>query len=128
MAEIAGLVVGGIPLALWVLDKYAEPYETFHRYRAAIEDLQTDLNLQRHLLSRTLSNIGLSDDASDEDIRECFETKFPSISRDLMSIMERMGGATADLLKTLDVDATAKVTYILFRNSGLRLIFHFPYL
>lgn len=109
MAEIAGLVVGGIPLAIWALEKYAEPLGAFNKYRTSIETFRTDLILQKRQLQTTLSNIGLPDNPSNEELRQCFELKFPDISRELMSIIRRMDDATAALLKTLEVDITRKV-------------------
>ena len=108
MTELAGLVVGGIPLAIWALEKYAEPFEAFHRYRTSIDTLRTDLILQKKQLQTTLSNVGLRDDPSTEELRQCFETKYPDICHELMFIIERMGEVTEALLKTLDLDTRGK--------------------
>ncbi|KAH8882463.1 hypothetical protein GQ53DRAFT_885553 [Thozetella sp. PMI_491] len=86
MAEVAGLVLGGIPLAIWALEKYAEPFEAYHRYRISIENLQTDLSLQKQHLQLTLTSVGLETESPADDFRECFETNFPSVSRELMLI------------------------------------------
>ena len=109
MAEVAGLVLGGIPLAIWALDKYAEPFEAFHNYRLSIETLKTDLTLQRWQLQTTLANIGLGNEPSVEELRECFNTKFPGISRELIFVVENMGNVTATLLRNLDIDFNQKV-------------------
>jgi hypothetical protein len=37
MAEVAGLVLGAIPLLVLALDRYAEPIGALHRYRLSIE-------------------------------------------------------------------------------------------
>ncbi|KAK1763701.1 hypothetical protein QBC33DRAFT_548990 [Phialemonium atrogriseum] len=108
MAEIAGLVLGGIPLAIWALEKYAEPFEAFHRYRTSIDTFRADLILQKWQLQTTLSNVGLHADPSTQELRECFETKYPEICPQLMSIIERMDEVTAALLKTLDLDVKGK--------------------
>ena len=108
MAEIAGLVLGGIPLAIWALEKYAEPFEAFHRYRTSIDTFRADLILQKWQLQTTLSNVGLHADPSTKELRECFETKYPEICHQLMSIIERMDEVTAALLKTLDLDVKGK--------------------
>ena len=104
MAEIVGIVLGGIPLAIWALEKYAEPLEAWHDYRGSIESLHFDLNLQHRQLHVTLSNIGLPDKPSVDELREAFESKYPEISRELMAIIRRMDQTTAGLLRTLDVD------------------------
>lgn len=104
MAEVAGLVLGGIPLAIWALEKYAEPYEAFHNYRMSIETFRTNLILQNRQLQTTLSNIGLGIKPSNEELRVCFETKFSSISRELIFIINRMDDVTVGLMKNLDIE------------------------
>jgi hypothetical protein len=109
MAEVAGFVLGGIPIAIWVLEKYAEPFETFHNYSISIETLKTSLVLQDRQLQATLSGIGLSRESSIDELRECFDTKFPDISHELMFTVQRMEKVTADLLKNLNTDINRKV-------------------
>ncbi|KAJ5435680.1 hypothetical protein N7445_006565 [Penicillium cf. griseofulvum] len=108
MAEMAGLVLGGIPIAIWALEKYVEPLETSHNYRTSIETFRTDLILQNRQLQTTLCNLGLGTEPSREELRICFDTKFSSISRELISIVERMDDVTAGLLKSLDIDIKGK--------------------
>lgn len=109
MAEIAGLVLGGIPIAIWALEKYVEPLEAFHNYRISIETFRTDLIFQNRQLQTTLCNLGLDNEPSREELRKCFDTKFPSMSRELISIVQRMDDVTAGLLKSLDIDINGKV-------------------
>ncbi|KAF2798221.1 hypothetical protein K505DRAFT_268188 [Melanomma pulvis-pyrius CBS 109.77] len=109
MAEVvAGLVLGGIPIAIWALDKYAEPFEAYHKYRTSIETFRTNLILQKWHLQTTLSNIGLSSEPSIDELRECFETKYSSISRELMFIVQRMDEITARLINRLDINVNGK--------------------
>lgn len=117
MTELAGLVVGGIPIAIWALEKYAEPFEAFHRYRTSIDTLRTDLILQKRQLQTTLSNVGLHDDPSSVEVREVFETKYPTICHELMFIIARMSEVTAALLKTLDIDVKGKVCNLKTLNA-----------
>ncbi|KAJ5471026.1 hypothetical protein N7530_008383 [Penicillium desertorum] len=108
MAEVAGLVLGGIPLAIWALEKYIEPLEDYHRYHRSIESFRADLIVQNRHLQTTFCSIGLDREPSMEELRECFETKFSSISRELMSIVQRMDDVTAGLMKNLDIDVNGK--------------------
>ncbi|KAK4207499.1 hypothetical protein QBC37DRAFT_93067 [Rhypophila decipiens] len=103
MAEVAGLVLGGIPLAIWVLEKYAEPFEAFHRYHTSITTFKTDLILQNRQLHTTLSNIGLDNHPSIQELQQCFSTKFPTICDALLFIVQRMDETTSELLKSLEV-------------------------
>ncbi|KAJ5727675.1 hypothetical protein N7493_005495 [Penicillium malachiteum] len=108
MMEVTGLVLGGIPIAIWALEKYAEPFEAFRHYRTSIETFRTDLILQNRHLQTTLANIGLGSEPTGEELRECFERQFPSISRELLLIVRRMDEVTALLLRNLEVDTIGK--------------------
>ncbi|KAH8166658.1 hypothetical protein CIB48_g1539 [Xylaria polymorpha] len=108
MAELAGLVLGALPIAIWALEKYSEPLETFHRYRTAIESFRSQIIIQNYQLEKTLSNIGLSKGSSREQLRECFRAKFPQISDELTFIVRQMDEATLELLTSLDVSINAK--------------------
>ncbi|KAI2618441.1 hypothetical protein GGR54DRAFT_155856 [Hypoxylon sp. NC1633] len=103
MAETIGLVLGGLPIAIWALEKYAEPFETFSHYGTSIETFKANLVLQEVQLKITLSNIGLGERPSREELRECFEKKFPHISHELLFMVQRMEEAIAKLLKKLEV-------------------------
>jgi len=107
--ELAGLVLGGIPVAIWALEKYAEPFEAFHDYRTSIETLSAELTLQNRHLQTTLTNIGLPSDPSPEELCECFKTKFPAISRDLLIIIQQMDKVTLALMEKLQIDVNQKV-------------------
>ncbi|KAK3293390.1 uncharacterized protein B0H64DRAFT_211728 [Chaetomium fimeti] len=113
MAEIVGLVVGGFPIAIWALEKYAEPWETYHRYHTTIQAFRADLILQKRQLQTSLLNIGLHDNPTTEEVREFFEEKFPDISPELMSIIRRMDETTASLLKSLEIDVNGKPDVLL---------------
>ncbi|KAF4336912.1 hypothetical protein FBEOM_9211 [Fusarium beomiforme] len=108
MAEVAGLVLGGIPIAVWALEKYAEPIDTLHHYHTAIETLRADLVLQKRQLETTLNSVGLKE-PSGAELRECLEAKFPSIHKELITIIDRMDNITSKLLKDLDIDINGKV-------------------
>ncbi|RYP55837.1 hypothetical protein DL771_012304 [Monosporascus sp. 5C6A] len=107
MAEVAGLVLGGIPIAIWALEKYAEPFEVYRKYHIEISTLRADLALQKRQLQLTLSNVGLDQPSTDE-LKECFNTKFPDIARDLTVILQRMDEITGELLKNLNIDIDGK--------------------
>ncbi|KAJ4146173.1 hypothetical protein NW754_001637 [Fusarium falciforme] len=107
MAEVAGLVLGGIPIAIWALEKYAEPFETHQNYYVAIQTLRADLTMQKSQLEITLRNIGLENPSVDE-LQECLSAKFPSIHQDLAVIIKAMDERTSKLLRDLDIDVNGK--------------------
>ncbi|KAI0548224.1 hypothetical protein F4679DRAFT_574331 [Xylaria curta] len=108
MAELAGLVLGALPLVIWVLEKYSEPFETLHKYRVTIESFRDQLAIQNYQLEKTLSTLGLSKNASREELRKCFEIKFPQISHELFSIVRQMDDVIAELTKSLNVSIDEK--------------------
>ncbi|KAK0711814.1 hypothetical protein B0H67DRAFT_491356 [Lasiosphaeris hirsuta] len=59
MAEVVGLVLGGIPLAIWALGKFSEALDAFHGDQFEIKTFQTDLTLQFRRLELTLDRMGL---------------------------------------------------------------------
>ncbi|RYP52481.1 hypothetical protein DL768_002308 [Monosporascus sp. mg162] len=107
-AEVLGVVLGGIPVAIWALEKYSEPFEAFHKYRISIETFRANLVIQNRHLQTTLFSVGLGKEPSSEELRECFETKFPDISRELMFIVQRMDEVITELIKNLDIDVNGQ--------------------
>ncbi|RSL99814.1 hypothetical protein CEP52_009471 [Fusarium oligoseptatum] len=107
MAEVAGLVLGAIPIAIWALEKYAEPFETHQNYYISIQTLRADLIMQKSQLEITLRNIGLENPSVDE-LQECLSAKFPSIHKDLIVIIKAMDERASKLLGDLDIDNNGK--------------------
>jgi hypothetical protein len=114
MAEVAGLVLGGIPIAIWALEKYAEPFETHQNYYVAIQTLRADLTMQKSQLEITLRNIGLENPSVDE-LQECLSAKFPGIHQDLVVIIKAMDERTSKLLRDLEIDFNGKVSIFQLR-------------
>jgi hypothetical protein len=109
MAEVAGLVLGGIPIVIWALEKYAEPYSEYRNSRRSIETLRAGLVLQNRQLQRTLSNVGLEEQCSLKELQECFQAKFPESSKELTSLVIRMNDIIVELIKHLDIETPAQV-------------------
>lgn len=117
MAEVAGLVLGSLPIAIWALGKYAEPLEAYSHYRTSIETFRTNLILQNRQLQTTLSSIGLGNEPSSEELRECFDSKFPDISHELVFLVERMDETATKLMKSLDINVYRKVLSLIYTNG-----------
>jgi hypothetical protein len=108
MAEIAGLVLGAIPVALLVLDYYANTLGEFHNDRIVIGTLQASLALQQRRLKNTLERIGL-DNPSNAELEECLKRQFPDSADDLFFIIRKIDASISDLLANLRVDRRGKV-------------------
>jgi hypothetical protein len=116
MAEVAGLVLGGIPIAIWALEKYAESLETYRNYHIVIQTLRTNLILQERQLQITLANIGL-DKPTTEELKLCLQSRFPEAADHLLFAIQRMEDITADLLRDLDININKKVSGTISPNS-----------
>lgn len=109
MAEIAGLVLGTLPLVIWALEKYAEPFEFYNKYRITIETQRDNLVMQNLQLRATLAEIGLSDESTKEELVQCFQAKYPETCAHLLSIIQRMDNTIAELMRDLKIDIDAEV-------------------
>ena len=109
MAEIAGLVLGSIPLVICALEKYAEPFGDVHQHRISIETLRTDLILQNRQLQITLANVGLGEEPSKDELREYFENRFPNTCGQLIFIIQRMDDLISGLLTDLEISVNVTV-------------------
>lgn len=112
MAEVAGLVLGAIPIVIWALEKYAEPVEVYTSYHNNIKTFRSDLMLQERRLQRTLSSIGLYNPTKDE-LRECLKSKFPTIADEVLHIIQDMERVMAELMRKLGIDLDTKVRRLL---------------
>lgn len=113
MAEalgVAGVVLGGIPVLIWVLDQYSIPYEALTKYGESVKTIQAQLKMQDRALQTTLRNIGLNRQTiTNEDLRKRLQEKFPEIASEIIHVVERMEQITAELVQRLRVDTDQRV-------------------
>ncbi|OIW26836.1 hypothetical protein CONLIGDRAFT_717050 [Coniochaeta ligniaria NRRL 30616] len=107
MAEVAGLVLGGIPIAIWALEKYDEALDTFSNYHVVIRTLRTNLVLQQLQLQATFASMGLDRPTKDE-LKAHLESKFGHNAHHLLFVVQRMEDITSALLLNLEVDINRK--------------------
>ncbi|KAI0098655.1 hypothetical protein GGR51DRAFT_537941 [Nemania sp. FL0031] len=103
MAELAGLVLGALPIAIWALEKYSEPLDILHRYRTTIQTFRAQLVIERYQLEETLSSLGLEKNASKQELQDCFQDKFPQICDELVLAIQQMNDVAMELTRSLDV-------------------------
>ena len=108
MAEIAGVVLGGIPIALWAFDRYREPVESYCKYDMTLSTLQDNIFIQQQQLRTTLGLIGL-DQPCFHEVQEWIREKYPSRHEEILSIVAQMDRVTKSLLDKLEVDTNGKV-------------------
>lgn len=108
MAEIPGIVLGGIPVVLWALDRYHEPVKSYLKYDITLSTLRSNIFMQQQQLHLTLGLIGLKE-PSVRELRECLEEKYPDQHMEYMSVIENMDRIIKGLLDKLEVDMDRKV-------------------
>ncbi|OCL12217.1 hypothetical protein AOQ84DRAFT_386279 [Glonium stellatum] len=104
---IAGLVLGGIPIALWALEKYQDPVKSYFKYDMTLSTLRDNIFVQKQQLYVTFDLIGLSQPTI-EELRVCLEEKYPNQHREFLSIIGHMEEITKNLLDKLQIDMNGK--------------------
>jgi hypothetical protein len=108
MAEIAGVVLGGIPIVLLALEKYHDRVKSYWKYEGVLSTLRNNIFVQQQQLRITLSLIGLNQ-PSVAELQECLKEKYPNQHKEFMSIIGHMDQIIKGLLDKLEIDMNGKV-------------------
>jgi hypothetical protein len=95
---IAGLVLGGIPILIWAVEKYHDPVKDYWRYDETLSTLRDNLFVQEKQLSITLENIGLQD-PSPEEFEAFISHRFSGQRTEYLSIVAHMDDIVKGLMK-----------------------------
>lgn len=110
MAELAGLVLGGLPIVLYAIDNYHRCLQAttdYWRYESTLKLIRSHVFVQQQQLQITLRSIGLVDPTPfelEEYLRQRYPDKFAMFA-DIISHMEKL---LVRLLDKLDVDAQGR--------------------
>ncbi|UKZ97048.1 uncharacterized protein TrAFT101_011818 [Trichoderma asperellum] len=107
MAEAVGLALSVLPIVIWALEKYSEPFEAYSSYHNAISTLQANLQIQRMHLEATFQSIGLRH-PTPRELHECLQHKFPQNHNELLFIIRQMDDLMVRLMENLQVDISRK--------------------
>ncbi|KAL7903830.1 hypothetical protein GGI35DRAFT_290399 [Trichoderma velutinum] len=107
MAEAVGLALSVLPIVIWALEKYSEPFEAYTGYHNAISTLQANLQIQRMHLEATFQSIGLRH-PTPRELHECLRQKFPQNHREILFIIRQMDDMMMRLMENLQVDMSRK--------------------
>jgi hypothetical protein len=121
MAEVAGIVLGGIPVALWALQRYhdaAKSYRNFRKYDMTLSTLRDNIFVQQQQLHITIGLIGL-DQPSINELQERIQESYPRQQREIISIIGHMDQIIRGLLDKLEIDMDGKVSMIFSLGSFL---------
>ncbi|KAI0469640.1 hypothetical protein GGR56DRAFT_662314 [Xylariaceae sp. FL0804] len=108
--EVAGLLLGGIPIALYAIDNYKrclDPAKDYWRYQSTLTAIRMNVFVQKEQLDVTLRNIGLTK-PSPLELSEHLHERHPTKAAEFLSIIDRMEEVVAKLVEKLDVDLTGK--------------------
>lgn len=110
--EVAGVVLGGIPLVLYALDNYHRawnPAKDYWQWGSTISTIRMNIFLQKQQLDTTLSNLGLHGPTRIE-LEERLRQQYPDKFEMFMQIIDAMEENVANLMEMLDIDAKGKVS------------------
>ncbi|KAK3381820.1 hypothetical protein B0H63DRAFT_476666 [Podospora didyma] len=113
--EVAGVVLGAMPIALYALDSYRRCLRVTRdviKYEGTLETFRLHIFIQKRQLQVTLQNIGLH--LNDGQLPTKLELKehlgrlYPDGHAEFMSILAQMEAIFGKLLEKLDVDPQGK--------------------
>ncbi|KAH7149896.1 hypothetical protein B0J13DRAFT_549043 [Dactylonectria estremocensis] len=109
--EVAGVVLGGIPLLLYALDNYKrclEPGKDYWRYASTLCAIRSHVFVQQEQLDVTLRNIGLVKPTRTELEQHLRELYPKSKCSEFLSIVDNMEKTVGHMMEKLDIDADGK--------------------
>jgi hypothetical protein len=114
MAEVAGLVLGAIPLIVLALDKYQACLDfgkNYARYTDTLTSIRDEVSIQQMLFQDTMRAIGLHEPTYVE-LEDCLQTRFREHHKTLMRCIQGMDSTITELMERLEVDTTSRVSTI----------------
>lgn len=111
MAEIAGLVLGGIPLIFLALDKYQECLEqgrNYCKYNDMLLDIRTEVFVQQKQFYNTIELLGLYEPTYNE-LDQYLQVHFPEEYMQFARYIKKMDTTVKQLMEKLEIDVQDKV-------------------
>lgn len=112
MAEVAGLVLGAIPLILAALGKYQECLEVgknYVKYTDTLMSIRDEVFVQQKLFLGTMETMGLHNPTYSE-LEDCLRDRFPESHETFMRYIRRMATTIGQLMEKLEVDTRSGVS------------------
>ncbi|KAI0448029.1 hypothetical protein F4803DRAFT_4830 [Xylaria telfairii] len=108
--EVAGLVLGALPIATCAVESYIKalkPIGSYKDYLQTMNGIRRNLFIQEQQLQVTLENIGLLKPTLSE-IRQRLHQVNPGCSSQFVDILEHMDSITSSLMDKLEIDSNGK--------------------
>ncbi|KAI0909370.1 hypothetical protein F4823DRAFT_594727 [Ustulina deusta] len=109
--EVAGLVLGGIPLILYAFDNYKrclEPGKNYWRYESTLKMIRSHMFVQQEQLDVTLRNIGLVNPTRVELEQHLNGLYSKSKCGEFIAIIDNMEAIVRKTMDKLDIDMKGK--------------------
>ncbi|RYP54419.1 hypothetical protein DL768_000790 [Monosporascus sp. mg162] len=104
--EVAGVILGAIPIIVTALEKYQTALEggkDFWRYEVTLDTIKTHVSIQEAQLSVTLNNAGLQG-LSVEEIEYQLRRRYPDRCDAFMKALGRMDQVVRKMMDNLQID------------------------
>jgi hypothetical protein len=118
--EVAGVILGGIPLVLYAIDNYHRCLQAtadYWRYEGTLKLLRSHIFVQQQQLQITLRSIGLVEPTPFE-LEEYLRHRYPDKHDVFMDIIAHMEKLLAKLMDKLDIDSKGRVSTFLLGQTG----------
>ncbi len=111
--EVAGLVLGGIPLVLYALDNYhrcLNPAKDYWKYDSTLKIIRMNVFIQQEQLKVTLRNCVGLEKPSQKELQERLLQLYPRAKcQEFLNIILHMEHIVQKLMDTLEIDSMGKV-------------------
>lgn len=110
--EVAGLVLGGIPILLYAFDNYKRclvPGKHYWEYESTLKLIRSHMFIQQEQLDMTLRDIGLIKPTREELEQHLSERYSKSECAHFLEITDHMEAAVRKTMDKLDIDMEGKV-------------------
>ncbi|KAI0023992.1 hypothetical protein F4780DRAFT_687084 [Xylariomycetidae sp. FL0641] len=104
--EVAGLVLGGLPLVLMAAEKGAKLANNVFRV-STVQNLRLRVFTQQEQMNVTIANLGLVD-PTPEELFECVRERYPAKYPHFLEIIKHMDKATTKLMSELEIKVHEK--------------------
>ncbi|KAI8624314.1 hypothetical protein F5Y19DRAFT_491153 [Xylariaceae sp. FL1651] len=110
MAEAAGIALGGISLAVSVVEHYAKAAQITKDILdiSSTQELKLRIFIQQKQLETTIRNLGLLPTSTEIELREAVQKRYPKEYPEFIKVIDNIRTIVQKLMERLDVDVNGK--------------------